>query len=139
MTKRDRDIRRIVYLATFSIIAVCATLAIIWISGGILTHTNGIAITWALKPVYRVVACLGLVWFAIVIASCLLQSIMVNRDRENLTSSGSIMREIGLANEQVLGQVHEQVYWQVDEQVHEQVHEQVFEQVLWQVQENLTT
>jgi hypothetical protein len=123
MTKRDRDIRRIVYLATFSIIAVCATLAIIWISGGILTHTNGIAITWALKPVYRVVACLGLVWFAIVIAGCLFQSIMVNRDRENLTSSGSIMREIGLANEQVLGQVHEQVNWQV----------------LSQVQNNLTT
>ena len=135
MTKRDRDIGRIVDLATFSILAVCATLAIIWISGGILTHTNGIAITWALKPVYRVVACLGLVWFAIVIAGCLLQSIMVNRDRENLTSSGFIMREIGLANEQVLGQVHEQVYWQVDEQVHEQVHEQVYSQV----QENLTT
>ena len=139
MTKRDRNIGRIVDLATFGILTVCATLAIIWISGGILTHTNEIAIAWALKPVYRVVACLGLVWFAIVIAGCLLQSIMVNRDRENLTSSGSIMREIGLANEQVLGQVHEQVYWQVDEQVHEQVHEQVIGQVYWQVQENLTT
>ena len=85
MTKRDRDIGRIVDLATFGILTVCATLAIIWISGGILTHTNEIAIAWALKPVYRVVACLGLVWFAIFIAGCLIQSIMANRDRENLT------------------------------------------------------